>query len=382
LDQSPNSDPKNPGLLDISVELSSGELFAGHEFTVYVLVKNPFGQPLWIKNVTVSIPSEMYWQDFRAAQKDRKPNNEHAEDNRIQSNIDPQFLQRIVDRRQQIQKLQDEISMLNSKVNEKSIKSEDELVIESERKIQTLREEQSKLAIDEQLLYSQLGYNFVIAKGGSYVRNVDIRSTKPVYISTDDSSYVRDLLHRAQPAQAESEKSNIRLESSLPPEGALQPGSTGVWSIRLGTNSNIFFFPSQYRLQFNVLYSFQGPSNEEDTSQTLRVDTVAKSLNVRASLKAMMIGAFIGGFCGAFARELQVRGSFTTLLSGIGEITLSLTLSAILSVAAVIFASRKSETQAFLSVEDFWGGALIGFLIGFSGTSAFGTFTKTSSVAS
>lgn len=46
-------------------------------------------------------------------------------------------------------------------------------------------------------------------------------------------------------------------------------------------------------------------------------------------------------------------------------------VAAILSVAAVIFAARKSDVQSFVSVEDFWGGALVGFLIGYSGATVF-----------
>jgi hypothetical protein len=51
-------------------------------------------------------------------------------------------------------------------------------------------------------------------------------------------------------------------------------------------------------------------------------------------------------------------------------------LAVLLSIVAVIFAVRKSETQSFVSVEDFWWGALIGFLIGYSGTAASENFTR------
>jgi hypothetical protein len=50
-------------------------------------------------------------------------------------------------------------------------------------------------------------------------------------------------------------------------------------------------------------------------------------------------------------------------------------LAVILSAVAVIFMARKSDTQSFVSVEDFWGGVLIGFLVGYTGTGFFGTLT-------
>ncbi|MFD0346412.1 hypothetical protein ACFQ0M_10610 [Kitasatospora aburaviensis] len=53
----------------------------------------------------------------------------------------------------------------------------------------------------------------------------------------------------------------------------------------------------------------------------------------------------------------------------------SLLLAVILSTAAIVFAARKSEAQSFVTVEDFWGGVLVGFLIGYSGTAAFAELT-------
>jgi hypothetical protein len=57
----------------------------------------------------------------------------------------------------------------------------------------------------------------------------------------------------------------------------------------------------------------------------------------------------------------------------------SLVLAVILSTAAIVLAARKSEAQSFINVEDFWGGVLIGFLIGSSGTVAFTELTGVSS---
>jgi hypothetical protein len=50
------------GLLDLSVELSSPELFSGEDFAVYLIVKNPFDRPIWISAVKVNVPSQMHWR--------------------------------------------------------------------------------------------------------------------------------------------------------------------------------------------------------------------------------------------------------------------------------------------------------------------------------
>lgn len=48
----------------------------------------------------------------------------------------------------------------------------------------------------------------------------------------------------------------IELESSLPRNTALQPGSTVVYTAVLYVEKSLIFTPSMYRLHFNVNYSF------------------------------------------------------------------------------------------------------------------------------
>lgn len=42
---------------------------------------------------------------------------------------------------------------------------------------------------------------------------------------------------------------------------------------------------------------------------------------------------------------------------------------------AVVFVARKSETQSFVTVEDFWGGMVTGFLVGYAGVAFFQSLT-------
>ena len=51
------------GLLDLSVELSSRDITAGNQFALFVLVRNPFNKPVWIRRVHVSLPSELKQAD-------------------------------------------------------------------------------------------------------------------------------------------------------------------------------------------------------------------------------------------------------------------------------------------------------------------------------
>jgi hypothetical protein len=81
---------------------------------------------------------------------------------------------------------------------------------------------------------------------------------------------------------------------------------------------------------------------------------------------------------GAVARLLQVTSPEEwRIFSGIDIFTSStaVVVAVILSGIAVVFMARKSEAQSFVSVEDFWGGLLIGFLVGYTGTSFFEQLT-------
>src|SRR4030095_8464256 len=48
------------GLLDLDVELSSPQLYSGAEFALYLRIRNPFNRPVWIHDVTTSLPRQMY----------------------------------------------------------------------------------------------------------------------------------------------------------------------------------------------------------------------------------------------------------------------------------------------------------------------------------
>jgi hypothetical protein len=99
-------------------------------------------------------------------------------------------------------------------------------------------------------------------------------------------------------------------------------------------------------------------------------------VQVKAALWSVILGGISGGFIGSVGRSLQVAKSIPALFGDRLGVSLgALILALILSAAGIVFAARKSNAQAFISVEDFWGGLLVGFLIGYSGTAAFTNIT-------
>jgi hypothetical protein len=170
----------------------------------------------------------------------------------------------------------------------------------------------------------------------------------------------------------------VDLESSLPENTALQPGNTVVYSVILNVNNPLLFRPSKYRLQFNANYSFnpklKEKVNEESSEAELFTNTIAYELSIRASIHSVLKGSVIGGFVGGIARILQLHpSSFSDIATWSNFMTMS--ASIILAIMSIIFMARKSDAQSFVSIEDFWGGILVGFLVGYTGTSFFDDLT-------
>lgn len=171
------------------------------------------------------------------------------------------------------------------------------------------------------------------------------------------------------------EPERVPLLGSLPEKAALQPGSTDVWTIRLGSGLNPFFIPARYRLQITVIYGMT-PTWSDEEHVALHSNTTAVTVQVRAALWSVILGGVVGGMLGSLARSLQAAGTLGLAFGDQLGLTIgALALALILSGAAVIFSARKAEAQSFITVEDFWGGVLVGFIIGYSGTAAFAELT-------
>ena len=163
------------------------------------------------------------------------------------------------------------------------------------------------------------------------------------------------------------------LDSSLSSDMALQPSSTAVFTAVLNVKRPLFRPPSKFRLQISVVYSLAKSGKESSTFS----NTIAPEITIRPALKSLLYGAALGGVCGSVGRMLQIGGVNLELitLSSLVSFLLSVVLAVLLSAIAIIFMARKSDAQPFISVEDFWGGLLIGFLVGYTGTSFFSEIT-------
>lgn len=206
-----------------------------------------------------------------------------------------------------------------------------------------------------------------------------------VYVKDSASLSMISFEDAATSSERRARNKEIELESSLPSEAALQPGSTAVYTAVLNVTRSLVFSPSKFRMQFNVIYTFQARQTqlEGSTLETLgqpevHANTVSTDISIRPSVYSVMTGASFGGFFGAVGRILQVTNpeSWSKFVaSDLLGLSTTVLVSVILSAIAIVFLVRKSDAQSFVSIEDFWGGLLVGFLVGYTGTSFFEELT-------
>jgi hypothetical protein len=136
----------------------------------------------------------------------------------------------------------------------------------------------------------------------------------------------------------------------------LQPGDSIVKQFVLRIPSWLLFTPLTHMFQIQVNYSSDGVDHS---------DTIAYQQSIRATIGAMALGAIIGAVIGNSLKSLTEPSAANL------SILQTMAASILASIAVVIAFARKSTAQPIVSVEDFWGGALIGFTTGFFGFDRF-----------
>jgi hypothetical protein len=352
----PPEPPAQLGLLDLSVDLSVPQVYSGTDFTVYLHIKNPFSVPVWIDKVDMSLPTQLFWRKPEQPEPPAAPVLPEAEAARLTAAVK--------ERQDRIRRLTEEAAAIPPERVEEAWGIHEEI----DRLREANARDQTRLdGADDRLDVHVSGGSTLNLHGRAARTNVHVSGESTVTVFAD------------RPAERE----RVPLIGSLPRGDALEPGSTDVWTIRLGTPRNPFFVPASYRLQLNVVYGLApertgGPLPGTPGSERRRVfaNTTALTLPLKAALWNVMTGGVAGGLVGSLGRSLQEAQSLSALAhQPLGTTLGSLVLAVILSGAAIVFAARKSEAPSFVTVEDFWGGVLVGFLIGYSGTAAFTELT-------
>jgi hypothetical protein len=351
------------GLLDLNVELSTKDITAGNEFAIFVLVKNPFSKPIWIREVNVSLPSELkIIEDEKIRDLEKIHKGEQEEKKRGNEELG-----------KQVNTLSEKVGRLLLTIEEKNDKSLTSVLENLRDEIRNFR---SDVTANQGIVNMTIkhGTDIGALKIASNTANVDIgfgslesgTEDKNKKIKIQNIEIYDPLLYEHQVSQVRT----IKLKSSLPEDAALQPGSTAVYTVVLNVKKSLVFTPSKYRLLFYVNYVFnskdKGGEGGNDLFAKIFASTIAHEVAIRPSVYSVIVGSVIGGVSGSLVKILQ-----DTSTINFQSALISIILATILSTIAVVFMVRKSDAQSFVSVEDFWGGILIGFLVGYSGITFF-----------
>lgn len=356
------------GLLDLKVEVSRDDLTSGVEFAVYVSVKNPFRSAIYIQRVTVNVPSEIELPQWDLLKQQEKEDTQ-LEDRNVVERAETQrrVIEEKVKNEERLDKLEEELGLIVFGLMKARREGDDERVAKLEVQRTQIEQEikiiRQAIEVAEVSLTSTADAVFIVR---GQVRNIATEGDAVVIVR--ENAFVGNVAIGKFVAE-EHKSREVNLSSSLPEGSALQPGDTAVYTVILKSKPHLLYRPTQFKLVFNVAYDFG------DMTVT-RVNSVEKMLYVRAPIFSIVCGALLGGALGFVAKQLQVFSTLSEVVSAGPHLLLAFTLSLILSAVAVVFTARKSDIQSFVSVEDFWGGLVIGFLIGYSGVAAFQNYTN------
>jgi len=151
-----------------------------------------------------------------------------------------------------------------------------------------------------------------------------------------------------------------------PPEPiqTVAPGDSQDYSFKAMMPQWLFITGGQLSFQGVITYRREGQ---------LHTSTFELGFPYRPPLRSISLGAVFGAILGSTAKILKDSGPDIMQQKPLGVVT-STALAIILSSIAVVYSSRRSnESQPVLTVEDVWGGMILGFLIGYLGNEFFQT---------
>jgi len=200
-----------------------------------------------------------------------------------------------------------------------------------------------------------------------FFRQTTIEEREPLVIQAQKGSKIRDLDQdlpgdRRVIIQAE-EGAEI---SFAGPQGRgetrrtaiISPMSEVVSEYTWKTKNWMLFIPSRLGIDIEVSYEIGVES---------RSQVVSTTFDIKPPIQSVVLGGIAGGFIGSLARILTEPGDVHVD----SRLFIKLIGACLLSIMAVIALSRKSGTQSFITVEDFFGAFVLGSLIGYEGTPFF-----------
>jgi hypothetical protein len=137
----------------------------------------------------------------------------------------------------------------------------------------------------------------------------------------------------------------------------IEPHCEAVAYFQISTVGWLFFTPTRRSLSTQIRYRINGKEKTQVTTS---------EFDVRPPLRAMVIGSVAGAILGTLAKVLNTAQALQWQ-----AIAVSIGASVVMSLIATVALSRKTGAQGFITVEDFFGGFVVGALIGYGGSTYF-----------
>jgi hypothetical protein len=215
-------------------------------------------------------------------------------------------------------------------------------------------------------LNAEEGSDIVLDQPMSKFTSIRINAEKNAKLKLSDATWQNIM---AEQGGKELALATIGAPSSLS-KNVIEPHCETVAYVPLITTGWMLFKP----LRMNLTYLIRFTAG--DNSRQVLTQVITSALDVRPPLRSIVIGSIFGSVLGASAKFAQLVGqsgtdAFSFLIDHTSVEITQIVASIIMGVIATVALSRKSGAQNFITVEDFFGGFVIGVLIGYQGTSYF-----------
>jgi len=121
--------------------------------------------------------------------------------------------------------------------------------------------------------------------------------------------------------------------------------------------------PDTHTISIKLCYS-RINSQKREPSVPLHQEPMNIEVSIFPAFTSMLLGTLTGGFLGTMA--VHYNQCISKCLPT-WDLLSKLVFSLIFSFIAGVVLMRRKDVQSFITIEDFWGGILIGFVIGYGG---------------
>lgn len=337
MDENNDKFPQRGALL-VTLKPSTPTLTAGSSFSISVTIANPFDVPVTIQGVSTLLPVDLY--DVKAAARAKEQIKAREELAAYRYELLKQFGA--------------------SNITKIQTKSEGILLTFLKTFFKVLIPGFSRDFFDD-VLETSVSAIATVAERTERSQTQKLASLlSPAEYEVQKGLSEAEIRQKVDDIMVSLEKDyEVSLDEEVHNPIVMQPGDSITNVFVLKTRENWRFRPTSYNLDVTVQYL---------VDETEHHQTIPYSLDIQAAPGSTIWGAVLGSIFGVLASETKTIFEGNWLV-----VAPKMVVSMILSAFAVIAFARKAGVQPIIAVQDFWGGMLIGFLVGYSGTQAIGS---------